>query len=280
MLATARRALAAALGFALIGLVGGAEAQSADLVSSNALRVCADPANAPMSSEDGSGFENRVAALLARELGKPLEYVWYPDTTGFVRNTLGANRCDVIIGYAQLDELVQNTNHYYTSRFVMVAPEGSELAGVSRLSDPALKGARIGLIAGGPAASHLARFGMMANAKPYPLFVDRRYDNPSADMLADLEAGEIDAAILWGPIGGPLVKSEHPDLVATPIFDEAVPPKMFYRITMGVRRGEMDWSRKLNSLIRRNQDEINAILDEAGVPLLTDMGTAMLDLGQ
>lgn len=274
------RGLCAALALACWLPSGTALAQTADLVSRSAFRVCADPANAPMSSEDGSGFENRIAELFARELGLPLEYTWYPDSTGFVRNTLGANRCDVVIGYAQLHELVQNTNHYYTSRFVLVAPEGSPLAGVSRISDPALEGARIGLIAGGPAATHMARNGLMGDAKPYQLFVDRRYDNPAGDMLADLEAGEIDAAILWGPIGGPMVKADHPDLVATPIMDEALPPKMYYRITMGVRRGEMDWSRKLNSLIRRNQDEINAILLEAGVPLMNDMGTAPLDMTQ
>jgi quinoprotein dehydrogenase-associated probable ABC transporter substrate-binding protein len=274
------KARGAALALLTAAAAGPVHAQTADLVSHNALRVCADPANSPLSNEDGSGFENKIAELLARELGLPLEYTWYPDSTGYVRNTLGANRCDVIIGYAQLDELVQNTNHYYTSRYVLIAPKDGPLAGVSKLSDPALQPRRIGVIAGGPAATHMARYGLMGEAKPYPLFVDRRYQDPAGDMLADLEAGEIDAAILWGPIGGPLVKSEHPDLVATPIADEPLPPRMFYRITMGVRRGEMDWSRKLNSLIRRNQDEINAILANAGVPLMNDMGTAPLDVTQ
>ncbi|WP_424931036.1 substrate-binding domain-containing protein [Amaricoccus macauensis] len=271
------RGCAAALIFLLAGHPGEATAQTADLVSRNEFRVCADPANFPISSEDGSGFENKIAELLARELDLPLEYTWYPDSTGFVRNTLGANRCDVVIGYAQLHELVQNTNHYYTSRFVIVVPEASRYAGISQISDPDLEGARIGLVAGSPAASHMARNGLISQARSYPLFVDRRYSDPSGDMLGDLEAGEIDVAILWGPIGGPLVKTKHPSLVATPLMDEEAPPKMFYRITMGVRRGELDWSRKLNSLIRRNQDEINDILLEAGVPLMNDMGTAPLE---
>jgi quinoprotein dehydrogenase-associated probable ABC transporter substrate-binding protein len=269
-----------AIGLAILACAGPAIAQRADLVSRNAFRVCADPANAPMSSEDGSGFENRIAALLAERLDLPLEYTWYPDSTGFIRNTLGANRCDVIMGVPQLQELVQNTNHYYTSSFVFVAPKDGGLAGIDHVSDPGLKHARIGVIAGSPVTSHMARLGLLANVKSYQLFVDRRYFSPNEDLLADLEAGEVDVAVLWGPIGGPLVKSDHPDLVATPILDEPLPPKMYYRITMGVRHGEMHWSRKLNSLIRRNQAEINAILSGAGVPLMNDMGTAPLDMTQ
>lgn len=251
-----------------------------DLVSRNAFRVCADPANVPMSSEDGTGFENRIAELFAEKLGLPLEYTWFPMSTGFVRNTLAANRCDVVIGYAQLHELVQNTNHYYTSTFVMIAPEGSDLADVSALSDPKLQGKRIGVIAGTAPATHMVRYGLMGGVKSYSLFADRRRMSPTEDMLDDLAAGEIDLAILWGPVGGPLVKEQHPDMVATPIDEEAMPPRMYHRITMAVRRGEMDWSRELNSLIRRNQDEINAILSEAGVPLRNDMGTAALDVSQ
>ena len=118
----------------------------------------------------------------------------------------------------------------------------------------------------------------MAKAKGYHLMVDRRYEDPADDMLADLKSGAIDAAILWGPIGAPLVKASHPDLKVTPLLSELTPPKLFYRITMGVRQGEKVWERKLNSLIRRNQSEINAILAEAGVPLMNDMGTGPLEL--
>jgi quinoprotein dehydrogenase-associated probable ABC transporter substrate-binding protein len=281
MLAWVARAVAAlaVISFAAAVAPVPASAQTADLVSRNAFRVCADPANAPMSSEDGSGFENKIAEIFARELNLPLEYTWYPMSTGFVRNTLGANRCDVVMGYAQLEEMVQNTNHYYTSTFVLIAPSNSEIAGISHISDPKLKDKRIGIIAGGPAANHMARLGLLKKAKSYPLFVDRRYANPADDMLADLEAGEIDAGVLWGPIGGPMVKSQHPDLVATPMAEEPNPPKFFYRITMGVRRGDTDWAHKLNSLIRRNQAEIDQVLSDAGIPLLNDMGTAPLEVG-
>ena len=248
-------------------------AQTSDLVSKTELRVCADPANAPASDEAGSGYENKIADLMAAALDRPVSYTWYPMATGFIRNTLRANECDVVIGYAQGHEMVLNTNHYFTSSYVLILPEGGALAGVDRLSDPRLKGKRIGIIAGGPPGDHLARHGLIARAKPYPLFVDRRYVSPPQDMLADLKSGAIDAAILWGPIGGPLVKAGYPGFAVHPLIHEPLPPRLFFRITMGVRQGEIVWKRKLNSLIRRNQDQIDAILTEAGVPILNDMGT-------
>nr|WP_246429445.1 substrate-binding domain-containing protein [Sagittula marina] len=257
-----------------------AQAQTSDLVSKHALRVCADPANLPMSSKDGTGYENKIADLIGEKLDLPVRYEWYPMATGFVRNTLKPKKCDVIIGYAQGHELVLNTNHYLTSTFVLITPQDSPLAQVTSLSDQTLKGARIGVIAGTPPATHMARNGLIGKAKPYNLTVDRRYESPAENMLDDLQNGEIDAAILWGPIGGPLVKQQHADFAAIPLFEETLPPRLYYRITMGVRQGEKVWQRELNSLIRRNQDEINAILAEAGVPLINDMGTGLLDVGQ
>lgn len=259
------------------GVAAPAAAQTSDLVSKTAFRVCADPANMPMSDKSGAGFENKIAELLASELKLPLEYTWFPMATGFIRKTLQAYNCDVVIGYAQGDEMVLNTNHYYTSGFVMIVPEDGPLAGVTTIGDPVLKDKRIGVVAGSPPGTHMALHGLLAKAKGYDLMVDRRYQDPAGDMLADLKAGVIDAAILWGPIGGPLVKQSHPDFKVTPFLSEPLPPKLFYRITMGVRQGEKVWERKLNSLIRRNQAKINAILSDAGVPLLNDMGTAPLE---
>lgn len=266
--------------FLAAGLVFGAQAggaQTSDLVSKSAFRVCADPANRPMSADDGSGFENAIAELFAADLRLPLEYTWFPMSTGFIRKTLQANLCDVVIGYAQGDELVLNTNHYYTSVYLLITKADGPLAGVTTLSDPALQGHRVGVIAGSAPATHLVRNGLIAQAKGYELFVDRRYQDPSGDMLRDLESGEVDAAVLWGPIGGPMVQDKYPNLTATPLLSETGQPKMFYRITMGVRQGEKPWSRKLNSLIRRDQAKIDAILSGAGVPLLDDMGTQLKD---
>ncbi len=254
------------------------QAQTSDLVSGNALRVCADPANYPMSSKDESGFENDLAKLVASKLDLPLQYTWYPMATGFIRNSLGAKKCDLVIAYAQGHELVLNTNHYFTSVYVLIVPNDSDLAGVETLSDPALNGRRIGVIAGTPPSAHMARNGLIGKAKPYNLVVDRRHESPAEDMLSDLESGDIDAAILWGPLGGPLVHSDHPDFKVIPLIKEQLPPRLFYRITMGVRQGEKVWQRKLNSLIRRNQDEINALLHDAGVPLVSDLGTEVLEV--
>ena len=253
-----------------------AGAQVADLVDRTAFRVCADPANRPMSSQDGSGFENRIAELFAERLGRPLQYTWFPMATGFIRQTLRAGRCDVVIGYAQGDELVLNTNHYYTSTHVIVVRADSDLADITSLTDPRLKGRRLGVIAGSPAATHIARNGMMATTHGYDLVVDRRVENPSGDMLDDLAAGRIDAAVLWGPIGGPLAKA-RPGLKSVPLLNEPGAPKLFYRITMGVRQGELNWKHDLNSLIRRNQGEIDRILIDAGVPILDDYGTTLKD---
>ena len=265
---------------AVLGLATAGYAQTSDLVSKRALRVCADPANAPMSTEDQTGYENKLADLVASKLDLPVQYTWFPMATGFVRQTLRAKKCDVIMGYAQGHELVLNTNHYMTSVYTLIVPKDGPLADVDTLSDDRLKGLRIGVIAGSPPGTHMARNGLIGKAKAYNLFVDRRVESPALDMLDDLDAGEIDAAVLWGPIGGPLVKQEHPDLAVIPLVKETLPPKMYYRITMGVRNGEKVWQRELNSLIRRNQDAINALLAEAGVPLVSDMGDSVLDVTQ
>ena len=258
------------------GLCASVQAQTSDLVSHNAFRVCADPANLPMSDKAEKGFENDLAHLIAAKLDLPVTYTWYPMATGFIRNTLRANRCDVVMGYAQGHEMVLNTNHYMTSGYTLVVPKDSALADVDELSDDRLKGKRIGIIAGSPPATHMARNGLIGAARPYNLVVDRRHESPAIDMLEDLSAGEIDAAILWGPISGPLVKQSYPNFTVMPLMKETLPPRLFYRITMGVRQGEKVWQRKLNSLIRRNQKDIDALLIEAGVPLLNDMGTGLL----
>ncbi|OWV40875.1 substrate-binding domain-containing protein [Mameliella alba] len=275
--------LAGALALALLGLTLTApvgQAQTSDLVSKTALRVCADPANSPMSNRDGTGYENALAELIGDKLDLPVTYTWYPMATGFIRNTLKAKKCDLVVGYAQGHELVLNTNHYLTSAFVLIVPEDGPLAAVEGLADDRLKGLRLGVIAGSPPATHMARNGLIGKAKPYHLVVDRRHENPAIDMLDDLKAGEIDGAVIWGPIGGPLVKSGYPGMKVIPLLNETLPPKMFYRITMGVRNGEKVWQRKLNSLIRRHQDEIDALLAEAGVPLISDLGDEVIEVTQ
>jgi len=256
------------------------QAQTADLVSKTAFRVCADPANSPFSTTAGSGFENKIAELFADKLDLPLEYMWFPMATGFIRKTLRENRCDVIIGYAQGHELVLNTNHYYTSTYVVVTRTDSEFSDIDRISDPRLQGRPTGVIAGTPPASHMARYGLMGQAKGYQLIVDRRHYSPNEDMIKDLQNGVIDAAFMWGPIAGSLVKSSAGKLTMTPLMKELPQPRMFFRITMGVRQGELVWKRKLNSMIRKNQTEIDEILTDYGVPLLNDMGLQLKEVSQ
>lgn len=250
-------------------------AQVADLRSTGQFRVCADPANAPMSMKDGSGFENRLADQFGEWLGMPVVYTWFPSGMGFITRTLRAGACDVVMGYAQGDELVQNTNHYYTSVFGLVTRREGALAAVDHLTDPALRDHPIGVIAGSPPATIMARAGLAKDMRGADLFVDRRVKDPVGVLLDGVRDGTLDAAVLWGPLAGPRIRDDA-DLQFTPLLKETSGPKMFYRITMGVRPGEQDWKRQLNSLIRRHQDEINVTLHEAGVPLVDDYGKELL----
>src|ERR1700739_461958 len=112
---------------ALLGWADAAVAQSAtgNLVARSELRVCADPRNMPFSDEKGEGFENKIADLFARKLGKSVGYSFYPQAPGFVRNTLGAYKCDVIMGYPQGNDIVQSTNPYYRTAYALVSRPGA-----------------------------------------------------------------------------------------------------------------------------------------------------------
>jgi quinoprotein dehydrogenase-associated probable ABC transporter substrate-binding protein len=251
-------------------LAAPAMAQTSDLVDRSQLRVCADPGNTPFSNDKGEGFENKIAELFAKQLGVPVTYTWFPQATGFVRNTLGAGVCDLVMGVAQGDELVQNSNHYYRSTYVLVLKPGSPLSDVQSLDDPRLADKRLGVIAGTPPATVMAMNGMMAKAHPYPLMVDRRFEAPAERMMEDIASGEVDAGVLWGPIGGYYAKKASPALAVTPLTHETKGPRMSYRITMGMRHNEPEWKRQINELIAKNQNEINAILLSYGVPLLDE----------
>ena len=248
-----------------------------ELVDPDNLRVCADPSNMPFTDENGEGFENRIANLLAEKTEREtVLYSWFPMATGFVRNTLGLNRCDVIMGYAQGDELVQNTNAYYRSAYVLVYKRGTGLDGVETLSDERLSGKRVGVVSNTPPATNLAAAGLMRTAKSYPLMVDSRVV-PSVGEIAvkDIVDGTVDAAAIWGPMIGYYVKQADADLVMVPLVKEQGGSRMAYRITMGVRMSDQEWKRALNSFIRDNQDEINRILLDYNVPLLDEMDNAI-----
>lgn len=260
--------LLAALGG--VDTAGAVEGHKADLVNRRVLRVCADPANMPFSDQKGEGFENKIADIVATSLGIPVEYTWFPQATGFIRRTLFAKACDVVIGYAQGDELVLNTNHYYRSTYAILYRKGSSVDGVDSLTDERLKGKRIGIIAGTPPGDIMARIGLMATAKPYPLTVDRRYESPAERMIEDIRSGAVDAGILWGPIAGYFAQKGGEVLVVKPLVKESIGPRMAYRITMGVRQGDDVWKRQLNQVIAQNQGKIDKVLLDFGVPLLDE----------
>lgn len=247
-----------------------ADELSIELVDPEVLRVCADPRNLPFSNEAGEGFENKLAELFAQKLGKTLAYSFYPGSTGFVRNTLNAHRCDVVMGMPQGDDIVQGTNPYYRTAYALVAKKGSGLETVETFEDPRLKDKRIGIVAGTPPATNLAINALLPNVKSYPLVVDTRHDAPTSEMIADLEQGRIDVAVLWGPIAGYFAKKSETGLKVTPLVKETGGPRLIYRIGMGVRHADQDWKRRLNKLVAENQGEIDRILEDYGVPLLDE----------
>lgn len=243
---------------------------SIELVDPNVLRVCADPRNLPLSNDKGEGFENKIAELLAARLQKRLAYTFFPQATGFFRMTLGAHRCDVVMGYPQGDDLVQGTNPYMRTAYALVTKSGSALEDVTTLADPRLKGKHIGIVAATPPATNMAANGLMANARPYALMIDTRIDSSAEAMIKDIASGAIDAGVLWGPMAGFHAKQAEPPLRVTPLVSETSGPRMTYRIGMGVRAADQNWKRLLNRFIQDNQVEINAILLGYGVPLLDD----------
>ncbi len=247
-----------------------AQAQRVDLVDRTALRVCSDPANLPFSNDKGEGFENRIAEMVAADLKLPVEYTWFPQAIGFIRQTLFAKRCDVVMGYAQGDDLVLNTNHYYRSTYALVLRKGAGLDDVDNLEDPRLRGKRIGVIAGTPPTTAMALLGLIEHAKPYPLMVDRRYESPAERMIEDIQSSDIDAGVLWGPIAGYFAPKANGDLKVVPLLKDAAGQRMAYRITFGVRPLEDEWKRQLNGLIAKRQGDIDAVLLQFGVPLLDE----------
>jgi quinoprotein dehydrogenase-associated probable ABC transporter substrate-binding protein len=241
-----------------------------ELIDPKVFRVCADPRSMPFSNEKAEGFENKLAKLFADKLGKSLAFTFYPQATGFVRMTLNAYKCDIIMGFPQGDPVVQVTNPYYRTAYALVYKPGSDLSGVDTLADPRLKGKRIGIVAGTPPGNNMAINGLMGKAKPYALMVDTRYDSPPEMMIKDIRSGDIDAGILWGPLAGYFARQASPALVVVPLIKETSGPHLTYRMTMGVRYTDQEWKRTLNRMIAENQVEISKLLLSFGVPLLDD----------
>jgi len=265
-----RRTVAAALALFAAGS-SAAPAQTGELAATDALRVCADPANLPFSNERGEGFENRIAALLGKALERQVEYVFFPQVQGFVRNTLRAGRCDLVMGTVAGDDLMQNTNPYYHTTYVLVFRRGAE-APPERLDDPRMKSLRLGAIARTPPVDLLVRHGLLDNTRFFRLAVDTRIETPGADLVRAVAEGELDAALVWGPIAGYQAKAKNLPIEMRALPTEPGATRMDYRITMGVRGQEPEWRRRINTAIRERQGEIDGILREYGVPMLDAQG--------
>jgi len=250
-------------------------AQAADpgaleLVDPNVFRACGDPRNLPFSNDKGEGFENKLAELFAAKLGKKLSYTYFPQATGFVRMTLGSYRCDIIMGFPQGDDQAQVTVPYYRTTYALVVKRGSGLEDVATIDDPRLKDKRIGIVAKTPPSTAMALNGLLAKAKSYPLFIDTRADSSAQAMIDDLNQGNIDCGILWGPMAGYFAAKNDPPLVVVPLVKETMGPQMTYRIGMAVRPADQEWKRTLNKLISENQDEINKLLISYNIPILDE----------
>lgn len=260
-------ALALFVGFASVLAAGGARAQ---YDQTKWLRVCADPNNLPYSDEKGQGFENKLAELIAAKLGMQLVYTWLPPAMGLITSMPGNGTCDILMGYAQGTGLIEDTNPYYRTSYVLLyRADDLSLKGVESLSDSRLKTKTIGILARTPPASIMAMNGLIANAKPFEASSDR---NAAADVTAAIASGEIDAGILWGPLGGYFAQGSKVPMALVPLVKEKAGPETIYGITMGVRPNEPEWKHKLNKLIAENQNDIDAMLRQYNVPLLDESG--------
>jgi quinoprotein dehydrogenase-associated probable ABC transporter substrate-binding protein len=244
-----------------------------ELVARTELRVCADPNSMPFSDEKGEGFENKIAEVLGKDLSLPVKYTWFPQVVGFVRNTLRANRCDLVMGTVAGDDIMQTTTPYYYTSYVLAYRSDSGLS-FTDFNDPKLKALHIGIVAGTPPADLLVRHDLMANARPYALTVDTRFESPVHQMLTEIVNKEIDAGLLWGPIAGYYIHKGGMPLKMVLLQNEPGAPRMAYHIAMGVRNNEPEWRRRINAAINGHRDDITAILRDYGIPLLDEQGQA------
>jgi quinoprotein dehydrogenase-associated probable ABC transporter substrate-binding protein len=237
------------------------------------LRVCADPNNLPFSNQRGDGFENRLASLIARDLGTTVEYTWWAQRRGFVRNTLKTQSCDVIMGVPTGMDMVLHTAPYYRSTYVFVTRRDRRLA-IRSLDDSVLRHVRIGVQligddgANTPPAHALARRGIIQNVKGYTVYGDYTMESPPARIIDAVARGDVDVAIAWGPMAGYWSRRSVVPLELTPV----QPPNdgrflpFVFDIALGVRRGDTAFRATLDSVLTRRRAEIRRLLDEYGVP--------------
>ncbi|MFL5380914.1 MAG: substrate-binding domain-containing protein [Longimicrobiaceae bacterium] len=266
------RAGAPKLALALLAALGAAACARADARPARELRVCADPNNLPFSNARGEGFENRIAELVARDLGARVRYTWWAQRRGFFRSTLRAGTCDVVIGMPTTLEMAAPTRPYYRSTYVFVTRRDRGLD-VRSFDDPRLKTLKIGVQIVGddgfntPPVHALSRRGVVGNLKGYTVYGDYSRPNPPAAIIDAVANGEVDLAIAWGPLAGYFAKRARAPLSIVPVSPQIDPPFLpfIYDISMGTRRGDTLGTR-LDEVIVRRRAEIERILDDYGVP--------------
>jgi mxaJ protein len=242
---------------------------------SRVLRVCADPNNLPFSNQAEQGFENRIARLIAADLGAEVRYTWWAQRRGFVRNTLRAGECDLIPGIPAQFAPVATTAPYYGSSYVFVTRASLEPA-IESLDDPRLRRLRIGVhligddYANPPPVAALARRGIVRNVAGYSIYGDYRDPNPPARLVEAVARGEVDVAIVWGPFGGYFATREGVPLRVTRTreADDGQGVPFVFQIAMGVRAEDSVLLRRVDSALIRRRSEVRRILREYGVPLV------------
>jgi quinoprotein dehydrogenase-associated probable ABC transporter substrate-binding protein len=231
------------------------------------LTVCGDPNHMPFSNKAMEGFENRIAQLIADDLKRKLRYNWWPQTIGFVRNTLSVRLCDLVMGVTSVNELLQNTNPYYRSVYTLVYREDNGLR-IMSLDDPALKNLKIGVVAGTPPATLLSKYGLLDQVQPYHRTVDTRLYSPATDAVEDVAQGKIDIAVIWGPIAGYAASKQETPLRVIPLPAKVDAIPLAFNVSMGIRRRETNWKHQLNQELEKLSAEIQEILLDYNIPLL------------
>lgn len=269
--------------------LGQSEPQAA---SEHVLRVCADPDNLPLSNARGEGYENKIAEQLAHDLGRKVEYTYFPQRMGFVRNTLRQKdpqtqqfKCDVIIGVPKGYELTATTRPYMRSTYALVFRHRPGLENIEKADDllklapEQLRALRIGVFGRSPGADWLLRNDLLDHAVMYSPQSGDPAENPAHTIERDIEADKIDLAILWGPMAGFLVgkHADSPAWRAVPFaLDREI--KFDYEISMGVRFGEKEWKDTLDQWIASHEESVHAILASFSVPLLDANGNVMANV--
>ena len=229
-------------------------------------KVCADPDNMPYSNSKQEGFEDKIAEVLAKELGKKLSYQYAYYRQGFLRNTLNANRCDYVMSTTSDNDSMRTSVPYYRSGYVFVYRKSSNY-NITDWNAPDLRKGIIGIIGQSPPTRPLADNNLMGNARPYRLQRDLNF--PPSQLIDDLAKGDIDVAIVWGPIAGYFVKNSSVPLVMNPIpeyEDKNVKGKENWNISIGVRYKEKARLEELNKALANRKIDIDKILDDYGIP--------------